>query len=73
MLAEPGLHPEIRPAIRFHANYSGVSRDSLLEKTLSACDELAGFLTGCSYGSGTLCRSWVRLPIASAGSSFQTA
>ena len=32
-----------------HANYSGVSRDSRLEKTLFACDELAGFLSACSY------------------------
>jgi predicted hydrolase (HD superfamily) len=40
---------EIRRAILSHANYSGVSRDSLLEKTLFACDELAGFLTACSY------------------------
>jgi len=28
-----------------HADYSGVTRDSLLEKTLFACDELAGFIT----------------------------
>src|SRR5580693_8286788 len=49
MLAERGVDPEIRRAILSHANYSGVSRDSLLEKTLFACDELAGFLTACSY------------------------
>ena len=30
-------------------NYSGVPRVSLLEKSLFACDELAGFLTACSY------------------------
>ena len=28
-----------------HANYSGVLRQSRLEKTLFACDELAGFIT----------------------------
>lgn len=49
MLAERGVDAEIRRAILSHANYSGVSRDSLLEKTLFACDELAGFLTACSY------------------------
>jgi predicted hydrolase (HD superfamily) len=40
---------EIRRAILSHANYSGVPRVSLLERTLFACDELAGFLTACSY------------------------
>ena len=28
--------------------YTGVPRDSLLEKTLFACDELAGFITAAS-------------------------
>ena len=49
ILAERGVSPEIRRAILSHANYSGISRDSLLEKSLFACDELAGFLTACSY------------------------
>ena len=49
ILAERGVDAEIRRAILSHANYSGVSRDSPLEKTLFACDELAGFLTACSY------------------------
>ena len=49
ILAGRGVNEEIRRAILSHANYSGVSRDSLLEKTLFACDELAGFLTACSY------------------------
>ena len=40
---------EIRRAILSHANYSGVARESRLEKTLFACDELAGFLTAVSY------------------------
>lgn len=36
-------------AIRSHAmEITGVTRDSLLEKTLFACDELAGFITGAS-------------------------
>ena len=32
-------------AILSHADYSGVPRESLLEKTLFACDEMAGFVT----------------------------
>ena len=38
----------IRRAILSHANYSGVARQSALEKTLFACDELAGFITAVS-------------------------
>ena len=49
ILAERGVDAETRRAILSHANYSGVARESLLEKTLFACDELAGFLTACSY------------------------
>ena len=49
ILAERGVSGEIRRAILSHANYSGVPRESLLEKSLFACDELAGFLTACAY------------------------
>jgi putative nucleotidyltransferase with HDIG domain len=49
LLKERGVSDEIRRAILSHANYSGVPRESLLEKSLFACDELAGFLTACSY------------------------
>jgi putative nucleotidyltransferase with HDIG domain len=49
ILAERGVDEEIRRAILSHATYSGVPRVSPLEKTLFACDELAGFLTACSY------------------------
>jgi putative nucleotidyltransferase with HDIG domain len=49
LLAERGVSEEIRRAILSHANYSGVARESRLEKTLFACDELAGFLTAVSY------------------------
>ena len=49
ILQERGVEDEIRRAILSHANYSGVPRVSLLEKTLYGCDELAGFLTACSY------------------------
>ena len=49
ILAERGVDEEIRRAILSHANYSGVPRVSALEKTLYACDELAGFITAISY------------------------
>src|ERR1700732_1805002 len=49
ILAARGVDEDIRRAILSHANYSGVPRVSPLEKTLFACDELAGFLTACSY------------------------
>ncbi len=49
ILAERGVDEEIRRAILSHAEYTGVPRVSKLEKTLFACDELAGFLTACSY------------------------
>ena len=45
ILAERGVSEEIRRAILSHADYSGVPRLSMLEKTLFACDELAGFIT----------------------------
>jgi predicted hydrolase (HD superfamily) len=48
ILAERGVSDEMRRAILSHANYSGVPRESALEKTLFACDELAGFLTAVS-------------------------
>lgn len=49
ILAGRGVAADIRRAILSHANYSGVPRETALEKTLFACDELAGFLTACSY------------------------
>lgn len=48
ILEARGVSPEIRRAILSHANYSGVSRDSLLEKSLFACDELSGFISACA-------------------------
>jgi len=39
-------YPEwVTRAILSHASYSGVARESTLEKTLFACDEMAGFVT----------------------------
>src|ERR1700683_952220 len=49
ILAERGMDEEIRRAILSHANHLDVKRDSPLEKTLYACDELAGFITAISY------------------------
>lgn len=49
ILAARGVDEETRKAILSHANYSGVPRVSLLERTLFACDELSGFLAACSY------------------------
>jgi len=42
-------YPEwVTRAILSHADYSGVPRASKLEKTLYACDEMAGFVTAAS-------------------------
>jgi putative nucleotidyltransferase with HDIG domain len=49
ILAERGVDEEIRRAILSHANHSGVQCVTPLEKTLYACDELAGFITAISY------------------------
>jgi putative nucleotidyltransferase with HDIG domain len=48
MLAERGVPEEVRRAILSHANYSGVPRESRLEKALFACDELSGFISACA-------------------------
>ncbi|HEX3104115.1 MAG TPA: HDIG domain-containing protein [Terriglobales bacterium] len=45
ILKQRGYSDEIRRAIMSHAEYSGVSRDTAMEKALFACDELAGFIT----------------------------
>ncbi len=42
-------YPEwVMRAILSHAQYSGVARESSLEKSLFACDEMAGFVTAAS-------------------------
>jgi putative nucleotidyltransferase with HDIG domain len=49
ILRELGYPEEAVRAILSHADYSGVVRQSPLEHILFACDELAGFLTACTY------------------------
>jgi predicted hydrolase (HD superfamily) len=45
ILKERGWPEVIRRAIMSHAEYTGVTRDTAMEKALFACDELAGFIT----------------------------
>ena len=45
ILEQRGYPEQIRKAIMSHAEYTGVARDTALEKCLFACDELAGFIT----------------------------
>ena len=45
ILEERGWPEVISRAVMSHAEYTGVTRDSLMEKALFACDELAGFIT----------------------------
>jgi len=49
ILRERGYPEEMIRAILSHADYTNVTRQSALEHTLFACDELAGFLTACAY------------------------
>ncbi|MGD1216015.1 MAG: HDIG domain-containing metalloprotein [Terriglobales bacterium] len=48
ILRERGYSEEVRRAIMSHAQYTGVARLSPMERTLFACDELAGFITACA-------------------------
>ena len=48
-LESRGIDPVIVRAIASHADFLGVSRDSDLEKTLFAVDELSGFVLACAY------------------------
>ena len=45
ILKEKGYPEWVTRAILSHADYSGVPRESRLEKALYACDEMAGFVT----------------------------
>ena len=48
-LEERGAPPEMLRGIASHADFLGVSRDSQMEKTLFAVDELSGFITAVAY------------------------
>lgn len=49
ILKEKGFDEQFRNTILSHTEYSGVPRETLLAKTLFACDELAGFITAVTY------------------------
>jgi predicted hydrolase (HD superfamily) len=45
ILKERGWPEVVTRAVMSHAEYTGVTRDTPMEKALFACDELAGFIT----------------------------
>src|SRR5215472_12967279 len=49
MLEQAGWPADIVKAIRGHALYLGVSRDTKMAKALFACDELTGFIAAVAY------------------------
>ena len=49
MLEGAGWPADIVRAIRGHASYLGVPRDTLMARALYACDELVGFMTAVAY------------------------
>ena len=49
ILKEKGFDEEFRNSIMSHADYANIPRDTLLKKTLFACDEIAGFITAVTY------------------------
>ncbi len=48
ILRERGWPEDVCRAVLGHATHSGVPRDTLMARTLFACDELCGFLVACS-------------------------
>ena len=48
-LRSRGYPEEVVHAVLAHAEFMGVPRESLLDKALFGCDELAGFITACAY------------------------
>src|SRR3954467_117826 len=45
ILTQLGYPEDVKRAIMSHADYSGVTRETKMEKSLYACDELAGLIT----------------------------
>jgi putative nucleotidyltransferase with HDIG domain len=48
-LEDRGYPPELVRAVGSHADFMGVPRESPMEKTLYAVDELCGFVLACAY------------------------
>jgi putative nucleotidyltransferase with HDIG domain len=48
-LEERGYPPEVVRAVASHADFMGVPRETPMEKTLYAVDELSGFVLACAY------------------------
>jgi putative nucleotidyltransferase with HDIG domain len=44
-----GYPPELVRGVASHADFMGVPRESAMEKTLFAVDELSGFIVACAY------------------------
>lgn len=49
ILKAKGFDDEFIQTIMSHADYTGIPLDTLIKKTLFACDELAGFITAVVY------------------------
>jgi putative nucleotidyltransferase with HDIG domain len=49
ILREEGWPEELIAAVLSHAEHLDLPRDTLLKKTLFACDELSGFVVACGY------------------------
>jgi putative nucleotidyltransferase with HDIG domain len=48
ILRSRGVSEEIIRAVLSHANHTGIKRESLLEKSLYACDEITGLIVACA-------------------------
>jgi putative nucleotidyltransferase with HDIG domain len=48
-LEQRGYPPELVRAVASHADFMGVARETPMEKTLYAVDELSGFVLACAY------------------------
>jgi putative nucleotidyltransferase with HDIG domain len=48
-LSEIGVDAKIINAIMSHGNHTGVARETLMQKTLFAVDELSGFVVACVW------------------------